>query len=363
MRPILKSRLRAAAFVLGAWVVVSALFAAQSAVRMNVPLAKVSLYSFASWLPVVLFTPFIGAVAKRFRFKEGDRARSTMAHAAMMLTFMIVGAAMMGALEWLIPGDIAEPMTLARAMLRAIPAYMAIDVLTYVLIAAAFQAIAYSRESRERTLMAAELATQLAQARMHVLTAQLHPHFLFNTLNGISALVRENPKRAEQLIARLSELLRNTLDEHSADEISLRDELDLLGKYLEIQDARFGDRLTVTVDPDMESLDFRVPRLILQPLVENAIRHGIAPRAAGGTIEISSRVSDLGLTVAVRDDGIGLDEDFTGRKGLGLSITRARLQQFAGTGATLTLDPEPGGGTKATLYLPTIAQENGDLKQ
>ena len=151
--------------------------------------------------------------------------------------------------------------------------------------------------------------------------------------------MRENPKRAEQLIARLGELLRQSLTEDTRAEVSLAEEIDLLQRYLEIQEARFGERLVTRVTPDANTLELKVPKLILQPLVENAIRHGLAPRASAGTIRIFSHVDGGDLRILVEDDGVGMSAGQNGKAGLGLSITRARLQQFAGSAASLSVAP------------------------
>jgi LytS/YehU family sensor histidine kinase len=200
---------------------------------------------------------------------------------------------------------------------------------------------------------AARLQQQLAEAQLHALGAQLHPHFLFNTLHVISALVRHEPKRAEELIARLSELLREMLESSDRVEIPLSEELAFLEKYVDIQEARFGPRLVVTCDVQpAEALDVPVPRLVLQPLVENAIRHGTARRAGVGTVDVRAECFNGRLTMVVRDDGAGVPPGGPTREGVGLSSTRARLQQLYGDAASLTIEPAPAGGTVCTVRMP-----------
>ncbi|MCE9669735.1 histidine kinase [Myxococcus stipitatus] len=195
--------------------------------------------------------------------------------------------------------------------------------------------------------------TQLARAQLHALKAQLRPHFLFNTLNSISALVHRDPRGSERMIARLSDLLRGTLDA-AHEEVPLRDELRTLQLYLDIQAVRFTDRLQVKHDIDPDALGAHVPHLLLQPLVENAIQHGIAPRSAPGTVTVAARKAGEALLLEVRDDGVGLREDAArkGGNGKGLWITRERLVQLYGMDHRMELRGATGGGASVTLSIP-----------
>ena len=343
---------RWAAWDAAAWCAVALLFAGQAAARSDEPFARILVNQLAGFLPCALFTPLIGAVALRYRFSEGERGRALLAHLACLAAFLTVAGAMMGALEWSLPWHPVGA-GIGAATRAAIGRYFAIDTLIYVMIAAAILALGYGRESRERSLRAARLQAQLAEAQLHALGAQLHPHFLFNTLHVISALVRHDPKRAEELIARLSELLREMLDSSDRVEIPLSEELAFLEKYVDIQEARFGPRLVVTFDVQpAEALAVPVPRLVLQPLLENAIRHGTARRAGTGRVDVRATCDDGRLTLVVRDDGAGLPPGGAPREGVGLSSTRARLQQLYGDDASLTLAPVAGGGTVCTVEMP-----------
>ena len=155
--------------------------------------------------------------------------------------------------------------------------------MTYAAIVGLSYALGYYRESQARALKAAQLETSLAEARLKTLEAELHPHFLFNTLHAISSLIHTQPDSADRMISRLSDLLRITFARSGAARVPLQEELEFLQKYLEIEQTRFQDRLTVKFEIDPETLDAEVPRLILQPLVENAIKHGVAPRSGPGT--------------------------------------------------------------------------------
>ena len=184
------------------------------------------------------------------------------------------------------------------------------------------QYLYYSRY-REGELRTAQLSAQLAQAQLQALRAQLHPHFLFNTLNAISTLVHKDPDIADRMIARLSDLLRLTLENIGVQEVRLAQELEFLERYLEIERMRFPDRLQVRMHIAPETLDAWAPYLILQPIVENAIRHGIAPRSTPGTVEIRADCKNDRLILEVRDDGPGISPDRNLKDGVGISSTRA----------------------------------------
>ena len=216
------------------------------------------------------------------------------------------------------------------------------DFFTYLAIAACSHAVKFYDKFRERELRASELEASLAQAQLQALKMQLQPHFLFNTLQTIAELVHQDPVGADQMILRLSELLRMTLQSNGINEVSLQDEIDFLKVYLEIEQARMGDRLAVTMRIAPDTCVARVPSLLLQPLVENAIRHGIAPYAAGGEITITSARENGSLHLLVRDTGPGLPSGNVRTTGVGLANTRARLRQLYGSGARLDLANDHG---------------------
>ncbi|MFQ5528937.1 MAG: sensor histidine kinase [Gemmatimonadota bacterium] len=225
------------------------------------------------------------------------------------------------------------------------------NVITYWLIVGGAKLIEYSRRSREREVRASQLEAHLADARLQALKMQLHPHFLFNTLHAITTLMHRDVDAAERMLARLSELLRITLDSAGAQEVTLKEELEFLEQYLEIERIRFGDRLRIEMNVDPDSLDARVPNLVLQPIVENAIRHGIAPKAGPGWIGVSSRRRDGQLELVVEDDGRGLPADDRDA-GVGLSNTRARLLELYGDSQRLDMLASPAGGALVRLTIP-----------
>jgi LytS/YehU family sensor histidine kinase len=179
---------------------------------------------------------------------------------------------------------------------------------------------------------------------------QLHPHFLFNTLNSISVLMRRDVEAADRMLVGLSNLLRVTLAAKTAHEIPLREELDFLEKYLEIEQTRFRDRLTLRMRIEREAMEAMVPHLIFQPLVENAVRHGIRDRESGGLIEIRAERRGDALLLEVRDDGPGIEESVS--EGVGLSNTRARLEYLYGADAKLELRNSREGGLVTSVQIP-----------
>ena len=222
----------------------------------------------------------------------------------------------------------------------------------YLVLVASMHAVLYFRRYQERAVRAARLETALARARLETLAAQLRPHFLFNTLNLISELIHLDPAAADRTVVRLARLLRVTLDTSDAHEVTLRHELEVLAAYLEIQRARFGDRLRVAWRVDVDALDALVPPLLLQPLVENAFVHGLARRGAGGTVCVAARVRPGGRVLALRveDDGAGLPAAW--REGVGLRNTRRRLATMYGRRHRLRVRARAGGGTVVLVRIP-----------
>ncbi len=229
------------------------------------------------------------------------------------------------------------------------------ELLTYWGIVAAGHALDYRQRYRERELAAAQLETQLAHAQLDALKMQLHPHFLFNTLHAIAVLVRKQDTQGSiRMLTGVSDLLRLALENVGRQLVPLKQELDFVDRYLEIERTRFQDRLVVERQISPDTLNAEVPNLILQPLVENAIKHGIAPRAASGRIELrAERVGDT-LRLTVLDDGGGLPPGWalSQAKGVGTSNVSARLRQLYGDRQRFTLENNPGGGVCATVEIP-----------
>jgi ligand-binding sensor domain-containing protein len=217
------------------------------------------------------------------------------------------------------------------------------------------------RRDQNRALDAAQLESKLAQAQLQVLEMQIQPHFLFNTLNGIMVLIREDPEKAGRMIARLSELLRMTLERRGVQEVPLQKEIEFVERYLQIEMIRFEDRLTVHEDICNQLRDALVPNMVLQPLVENAIRHGVARRRGQARIDITARRENGSLVLSVRDNGMGLSADATHerKEGIGLSNIRARLRQLYGDAHAFVLASPEGGGVDARLTIPFHLSQEG----
>lgn len=231
----------------------------------------------------------------------------------------------------------------------------ALDVLVYWSLVGVCQAIMHYRQSQERERRAAELEARLSRAQLQALRMQLNPHFLFNTLNSIAALVYVNPRGADEMLGDLSHLLRRALDSMEEQEIPLAQELQFIGAYLSIEQKRFGERLRVEQNIPRELMNALVPALLLQPLVENAIRHGIEPQRDPGLISIQATRENNHLHLVVRDNGKGLppaDSNASGRRGIGLANTQARLRGLYGQDQSLSVEKAEPQGCRIEIRLP-----------
>jgi signal transduction histidine kinase len=227
-------------------------------------------------------------------------------------------------------------------------------VLTYFLIAFVAFTFRYARQYHAAEQRRRDLETRLVRAQLDALKMQLHPHFLFNTLNAITSLIHSDPDAADRMTTHLAGLLRAALDSEAVQEVPLRHELNFLEGYLEIQRIRFGDRLRIAMEIAPDTRDALVPNLILQPLVENAVQHGVAPASVGGTITVRSRRDHGRLCLEVCDDGPGLrpGSSPTESGGRGVANTRERLRQLYGDAQSFSLGPNGDAGLRAVLTLP-----------
>jgi signal transduction histidine kinase len=304
-------------------------------------------YALGDWYVFALLSIPVGAMARRFGFEAGTWARSLLVHIpgsiAFSASYIILRAGI---------GSWQSGATFDEAFRPLLVKTWHFNLLIYWVIVAVSQAFDYYRKYRERELHASELQKHLVQAKLQALQMQLNPHFLFNTLHSISSLMHKDVEAADRMIMRLSDLLRAALDSADTQEVSLRKELELLQLYLGIEQIRFGDRLSVKVDVAPETLEAQVPNFILQPLVENAIRHGIEPRARPGRIELHAcRQADV-LALAVCDNGKGIAGSKPAREGVGLSNTRARLRELYGESHRFELRSGPEGGLRVEMTIP-----------
>jgi signal transduction histidine kinase len=284
------------------------------------------------WYVWALFTPVIVWLSQHFRFERRGLWRALIVHLPSVGIFSLGHIAAMSGVQLWLATIAGKSFSWWDDFQRSALQNFDWEMVTYWAIAGLSHAVLYYRESRDRALRTSQLETKLVEAQLAALQQQLHPHFLFNTLHAISALMHKDVEAADRTLMDLSDLLRLSLDNTGNHEVPLKIELEFLEKYLRIEQTRFADRLTVHFDIQPETLDARVPNLILQPLVENAIKHGVARKAGPGHIQITTRRDGDKLWMEVRDDGVGLSEDGWRalHKGIGVSTTRERLLRLFG---------------------------------
>jgi two-component system, LytTR family, sensor kinase len=352
IRSVLRSRWGPWLFGFCFWTLLGLSFASQfyiSSAKAGLPMTWRQAVSFAlgDWYVFALLSVPVIRMARRFRFDARGRAVSLVAHtlgsALFSLAYMVVRA-------WV--GQWQSAATFKEAFLPLLVKTWHFNLLIYWVIVAVSQAFEYYQRYRERELRASELEKGLVEARLQALQMQLNPHFLFNTLHSISTLMHKDIEAADRMVSRLGDLLRAALDSSDTQEVPLRDELKFLERYLDIERTRFGDRLTVRMDIAPEALDAQVPNLILQPLVENAIKHGIEPCSKPGRIDLKARCSNGRVTIEVCDNGAGLKNQDEIEEGVGLSNTRARLHHLYCGDQSFELHQGPEGGLLARLTIP-----------
>ena len=309
-------------------------------------------HSLADWYLFALLSIPAMWLARRLPFDRVHWANRLAVHllasATFSLLWVIVRAVVYG---WQTEsGEIRASFQAAFA--HTLVATFFLNVLIYWAIVSVSHAIEYYRKYQERERRTAELEAGLAQARLQALQMQLNPHFLFNTLHSISSLMHKDVEAADRMISRFGDLLRLALESTEAHEVPLRQELDFLKSYLEIEQTRFGDRLSVGMDIAPEALEARVPNLVLQPLVENAIQHGIEPHAKPGRIELRARRENEQLHLEVCDNGDGLPDPERPGQGIGVSNTRARLQQLYGAAHRFEFSNGESGGLRVRVVIP-----------
>ena len=323
--------------------------------RQEWPWALMQIPRWLTWVPI---TPIVFYAAERFPFRRNLLARSIWTHFGIALVIAVVIEVLWLQISFFIQSYL-EPAALARMQSNRAEVYSVAvlsrllgDAFIYAAVLGVATTLGYHRRFRERELRAAQLEAQLALAQVQALKMQVHPHFLFNTLHAVTVLIREDPGAATRVVTRLGDLLRLTLSRATTAQVSFRRELEILTLYLEIERTRFHDRLEIAYDVQPATLGALVPDLILQPLVENAIRHGVSPNAGTGRIGVRSRRDGDWLTLEIRDNGAGLVEGHARPDGIGLTTTRARLERLYGDRQQLTLANLPEGGCIARIRIP-----------
>ncbi|GJM22670.1 MAG: hypothetical protein DHS20C15_25850 [Planctomycetota bacterium] len=302
-----------------------------------------------TWWPWILFSLLAARFARRLRFEAGARARALGLHALAALSLGGAHLVWMTGYLHIVHRDGGPPdfTELLRSMLwRPWPM---MELLAYAGAVAVTHVRDARAELRVRERETARLETELVRAQLGALRCQVQPHFLFNTLNAIATLLEDDPPAARRMLLGLADLLRLTLDRGEQDSVSLAEEVDWLRRYLELETERFPDRLRAEIDLPDACAHARVPPLILQPLVENALRHGLAKRRGALHLAVRARHEGELLKLSVEDDGVGLPEEL--HEGVGLSNVRRRVERLHLPGA-LRLRRRAGGGVCAELELP-----------
>lgn len=325
-------------------VLIDYLQSAGAETRSPFPWRESLLWSLAQSYVWWALTPPVALLVRRFPLERRAWLRALPVYAASMIFLIFAWAAIFASIYSLANGS---PDSFGGSFRAAIFGRLPVQVSVFIAIVAVAHAADYHRKYREREF-------QLARARLQSLKAQLHPHFLFNTLNAVSELVYKDAEAAEKTIIDLSDLLRSSLDSRDAQLVPLREELDFLRRYLDIHRTLMQDRLTAVINVDPETLGASVPSMILQPLVENAIRHGADPASRAGRIEISAARDCNALRLTVSDAGPGLPEQdrAISRKGIGLANTQARLAELYGSSHRFELKNSPGFGLTVNIFIP-----------
>ncbi|HEV2828063.1 MAG TPA: histidine kinase [Pyrinomonadaceae bacterium] len=316
-----------------------------------------ALYMQMTWAYLfALATPLVLWASSRLPIERSNWIRSALLHLPLSIVLAVLLTALGRVLIWLrFAYPAGKPLTL-ESITRFVIGNFSEAIGIYLLIALASYAYSYYSRYREGRLRTLQLEAQLSHAQLQALKMQLHPHFLFNTLHSISALLNKDVEAARKMITRLGDFLRLTLENSGSQEVTLQQEMEFLSCYLEIERIRFQNRLVTHMDVSPQSLLAKVPNLILQPIVENAIRHGIAPRSTPGLLEIEAKQHDGTLRIQVRDNGPGLPKHRTSqnliKKGLGLANTETRLERLYGADHLFDLTNNPAGGLIVTLEIP-----------
>jgi hypothetical protein len=354
------------------WTLFGLFFASQFALQNQLSKNPVPFWQILSWQMIsgyvwFAFSPAILYLANKFPLEEKRWITSLPVH----VVASVVAALLQQVVDTFVLTRLGYPPGREfGSFLEAYKVFVFINlhlgILIYWGVVGFKSAFNYYQKYRERELQTSQLEARLAQSRLQVLKMQLHPHFLFNTLNAISELIYKDPESADRMITDLSDLLRMSFEKLEVQEVPLKQELEFLEKYIEIERMRFHDRLKIEMQIAPETLDAGVPNMILQPLVENAIKHGIAPRSSGGRIDIAVARSNGHLELTVRDDGIGVPfgdlENLP--EGVGLSNTRRRLRHLYGDQHRFALEAIKANGLKVRMEIPfRVAAEwpNADL--
>jgi two-component system LytT family sensor kinase len=308
--------------------------------------------SLEDWYVYGILSLAVVWLARRYPPERGSRWVTAAVHLGAAIAFSlvyIVARTLVGEVDSLIAGEPASFGELFRPLLvRTFP----FNLLVYGVILTVSHALDYYRKYHERTVQTLELEKHLTEARLQALLHQLKPHFLFNTLNGIASLMHTDVEDADRMLVRLSELLRITMSQTGAPQTSLREEITFIERYLDIEKIRFRNRLEVVIAVSDDAIDAQVPSLILQPMVENAMHHGIEPNSRVGRIEVTGSRDGANLTLRISDNGAGMPAGGFTREGIGVANTRARLRELYGDDQRFEMANPLGGGLCVSITIP-----------
>ena len=342
-------------FVFAFWTFLGLSFAGQffiASSQLNRPVSwqQALSHSLADWYVFALLSALPVLLSRRYGFGERGWWRHLMLHAGAGLVFSLAYVGLRTGVAMVL-GELPAQATFRDTFRPLLFKTWHFNILIYWVILTACHALAFYRKYQERHNKSLQLARSLTEARLQALQMQLNPHFLYNTLHAISALIYRDRDEADRMICQLSDLLRYALDSTSRQEVPLREELEFLKNYLKIEQTRFGDRLRMDYEIGPGTEELLVPNLSLQPLVENSIRHGIEPHPGPGSILIRAAASEGTLTLSTRDSGPGASH-LPFKNGVGLTNTEERLRQLYGSEHTLTMGADDRGGFEVRLTLP-----------
>ena len=310
------------------------------------------IYSLADWYVFAVLSFIPVQLTRRWNLESPYWVRSLGIHLIASVFFSVAYIALRGLVTLWHGAPDGRVIGLHEAVTLLTLKTWYFNLLIYWVVASVTHALDYYRKFQDRSVRMIELERSLAQAKLHALQMQLNPHFLFNALNAIAELVHSNPEGAERMITRLSGLLRAALDSSVTQQVPLAKELELVRRYLDLEQVRFGPRLSVSFDISEDALDVLVPSLILQPLVENAIRHGIEAQLRPGRITVTAAKDQSALDIVVADNGVGLPSGGLKREGIGLSNTRARLRELHQDEFQFSVENNPTGGCRIHIRIP-----------
>jgi hypothetical protein len=375
-----QSVLRRIAAYIGIWILVSFAFSGLLYFSNTATLRRertIGWREVLAWQAIIygwaILFPFIHLFIRKFPFERRNRLRASIAYCFAAFLFVFAHTVLYAVFHEIIHGTFFQTENAPGRIWFLFLRNWVLDTSMYCLILSLIFGYDYYRRFQEEQIKSSELRTQLANSQLQTLKMQLHPHFLFNTLNSISALIHEDARAADKMVARLGDFLRLTLENSGEQEVPLKKEIEFLNRYLEIEGIRFGDRLSVKIDIEPETLSASVPNLILQPIIENAVRHGISRQIEPGLISITARRNGEKLCIQIENSGPGLNfvakESNNGKGGIGLSNTRARLFHHYGENHYLNISNAEPNGVQVTLEIPfeigstePAKQENGNEK-